>query len=370
MSMLGATTVAAAVQTNAATPMVLQNVPLEDLGTNKLGICNGNFTLDTARWPFLAGDRLDVGASTFGDLNGDGRLDVVCTATNLTDPLSVFLSQTARTNTPPRPPTNLVATLANNSAHFRWNAGSDAATPALSLSYNLRVGTHPGGREVVSPMAGDDGRLRMAVLGNVQIGTNAFVTNLPPGNYFWSVQSVDMGWSGSVFSQDGQFTIATGPATRPATGLDATTVQFQGTVVPGAEAATVWFEWCLDGPLTNRTAEQVIPAGPTPVAVAQTLVLDTNALHSFRLVSSNSAGVVAGHTLGVLRTDTTQLSFPSPPNFDPTFLNYRARRNTLVHAEYSDDLVQWKRVSGFRGGASVRYYPQFNTNRFYRLVAP
>ena len=44
MTMLGTTTVAAAAQTSAATPMVLQNVPLGDLAINKLGICNGSFT--------------------------------------------------------------------------------------------------------------------------------------------------------------------------------------------------------------------------------------------------------------------------------------------------------------------------------------
>lgn len=43
-TMVGTATVAAAETTAAPTPMVLQNVPLEDLGTNKLGICNGSFT--------------------------------------------------------------------------------------------------------------------------------------------------------------------------------------------------------------------------------------------------------------------------------------------------------------------------------------
>jgi len=44
ITMLGTTTVAAAAPTDAATPMVLQNVPLEDIVNNRLGICDGNFT--------------------------------------------------------------------------------------------------------------------------------------------------------------------------------------------------------------------------------------------------------------------------------------------------------------------------------------
>ncbi|MEO6208190.1 MAG: hypothetical protein ABIP77_09585 [Candidatus Limnocylindrales bacterium] len=44
ITMIGTTTVAAATTTDASTPMVLQNVPLEDIVNNRLGICDGNFT--------------------------------------------------------------------------------------------------------------------------------------------------------------------------------------------------------------------------------------------------------------------------------------------------------------------------------------
>jgi hypothetical protein len=40
---------------------------------------------------------------------------------------------------------------------LRWNAATDQQTPAPGLTYNLRVGTTPGGAEIISPHSRPDG---------------------------------------------------------------------------------------------------------------------------------------------------------------------------------------------------------------------
>ena len=83
-----------------------------------------------------------------------------------------------------------------------WSASSDAETPAAGLSYNLRVGTTPGGSEITSPMANTtSGYRRIVQHGNAQQRTSWIVT-VPPGTYYWTVQAVDGTYAGSPFAAE------------------------------------------------------------------------------------------------------------------------------------------------------------------------
>ena len=85
-----------------------------------------------------------------------------------------------------------------------WNASSDAQTPAAGLSYNLRVGTTPGGCDIVPPMAlRGTGYRQVVQLGNAQQRTSwtirvSMVTSV--ATYYWGVQAVDGAWAGSRFA--------------------------------------------------------------------------------------------------------------------------------------------------------------------------
>ena len=71
---------------------------------------------------------------------------------------------------------------------------------------SLRVGTAPGSNDVMSAQAGADGKRRVAEMGNVQLGTNAWLTGLQPGQiYYWSVQAVDAAYAGSPFAAEQSF---------------------------------------------------------------------------------------------------------------------------------------------------------------------
>jgi hypothetical protein len=102
----------------------------------------------------------------------------------------------------------LSAQVPANTVSLSWNPASDAETPTGGLSYNLRVGTAPGGFDVVSPEADPNtGFRRLSQLGNAQKRTNAIISNLAWGTkYYWSVQAVDTAFAGSPFASEASFT--------------------------------------------------------------------------------------------------------------------------------------------------------------------
>jgi FG-GAP-like repeat len=174
---------------------------------------NGNFELSSV--PVYG----DTGLAEWGDLNNDGRLDLLLAGHYLyysTTNLNIYTVNYCRkyinnfpaTNTPPTVPTGLKAQPTSpQSVRLIWNPSTDVQTPSPGLSYNIRVGTTPGGIDIVSPMADVvTGYRRVTQSGNAQQCLFAIVTNLPPGTYYWSVQAIDTGWMGSPFATEGKFT--------------------------------------------------------------------------------------------------------------------------------------------------------------------
>jgi hypothetical protein len=150
-------------------------------------------------------------SAAWGDYDNDGRLDLLLTGTTLDltqsdEPISqLWRNNTANTNAPPSAPSGLNVTLVGETATFTWKAASDAQTPATGLTYNLRVGTTPGGSELVGPMAGATGLRRLPQPGNAQLSNFQPVT-VPAGRpLYWSVQAVDTAFAGSPFAAEKSF---------------------------------------------------------------------------------------------------------------------------------------------------------------------
>ena len=93
------------------------------------------------------------------------------------------------------------------SVMFSWTAATDGQTTASDgLSYNLRVGTTPGGSDVVGPMSINptSGQRKIAQRGLIQ-GTSWTLQGLVPGQtYYWSVQAIDTALAGSPFAAEGR----------------------------------------------------------------------------------------------------------------------------------------------------------------------
>jgi hypothetical protein len=102
-------------------------------------------------------------------------------------------------------PSGLQGSVGTASATFKWSASTD--TQGGSISYNLRVGTTHNGSEILSPMADvNTGMLLTPGMGNVQLN-RSWTLNLPPGTYYWSVQSVDGSYASSNFAAEQQLVV-------------------------------------------------------------------------------------------------------------------------------------------------------------------
>ncbi len=242
----------------------------------------------------------------WGDYDNDGRLDVLLAG----DMGSGLIAQVWRnigpvTNTAPAAPTGLVATMNGPAVTFNWNAADDAQTPANGLTYNLRVGTTPGGSDVVSPHASPtNGLRRVPAMGNAQLGLSAVFPSLPPRKYYWSVQAVDTAFAGSPFAPEQSFDLAWAPQVTTLEPTDVAAigsnawVMLHGAVNPGGLVTTAWFEWGTTTNYGNTTLpiEFGVTGATIPVSHwLSGLARDTN--YHVRLVGSNALGVVAGEDL-------------------------------------------------------------------------
>ena len=154
---------------------------------------------------------LDLDAMLIGlDANGERFLQIDRNDTiNVPAPDSDLIAL----NAPPAAPDGLASTVSGNSVVLSWFRARDLPdsrdgfTEAEGLSYNLRVGTTSGSADVMPAMStSDSGRRQLVRFGNT--GSNlSWRLTLPPGEYFWSVQSVDHSFVGSPFSLEASFVI-------------------------------------------------------------------------------------------------------------------------------------------------------------------
>ena len=155
-----------------------------------------------------------LGAVKWMDYDNDGDLDLLLTGNSVEagDVLRIYRNNNVTPDTAPSVPTNPVVNVLGTSADFSWGTASDAQTPAAGLSYNWRVGTAPGGSNIVAPQSSGVGYRRLAAMGNVQLRHGARLCALVPGTtYYWSVQSVDTAFAGSAFTAEGSFTALADP---------------------------------------------------------------------------------------------------------------------------------------------------------------
>jgi hypothetical protein len=119
------------------------------------------------------------------------------------------------------------------------------------LSYNLRVGTTPGGNEVSAAMSAAGGFRRVARLGNTDQRLS-WTLAVPSGaTCYWSVQGIDGVFAGSPFAPEQSTVTATG--------------------VPGGETAALPTKYRLDpgapNPASERTTIRFELPETTPVSL-------------------------------------------------------------------------------------------------------
>jgi len=165
---------------------------------------NGNFWQVGYDFPALASSSV-----TAGDYDNDGDADVVLTGIGGSgNPVSYLFRNLAGTNTfaqslTPGEPVGLTSISSGTSVTFRWNRPLSMRGPMEALTYNLRVGTTPGGQEIFTANANvEDGFVILPALGNTQFDTIWTIHGLRDGTYFWSVQAISPGLTASEFSPE------------------------------------------------------------------------------------------------------------------------------------------------------------------------
>ncbi|MBL9140034.1 MAG: VCBS repeat-containing protein [Verrucomicrobiales bacterium] len=151
----------------------------------------------------------------FVDFDNDGRLDFSATdrRVNNTNRLALYRNTLTSFRDVPVVPTNLVSEVISNRVILRWEMPTHAVAGVLP-TFNVEIGTAPGGRDVVNGWADrDTGYRRVPRAGNAGYHREFMVRDLYPGTYFWTVQSVNEGYLGSPFASEGAFEI--GPDAAP-----------------------------------------------------------------------------------------------------------------------------------------------------------
>ncbi|QHT69177.1 T9SS type A sorting domain-containing protein [Rhodocytophaga rosea] len=148
-------------------------------------------------------------AISWGDYDNDKDLDILVSGANNNNTITkLFRNNSNSLNTKASPPTQLNASLQDNTVTLTWNKATDNQTPQNGLTYNVRVGTTSGGAQIVSCLSSvNTGQRRLMGQGNSGQRNSFILNNLPAGTYYWSVQAIDNSFIGSVFATEGTFTI-------------------------------------------------------------------------------------------------------------------------------------------------------------------
>jgi hypothetical protein len=200
------------------------------------------------------------GGVAWGDYDNDGRLDLLVAGLfSASDRL--WRNNIPSANTPPGAPSGLAFTLANSLMTLSWSAATDGETPALGLSYNVRIGTTPGGADVWSAMASPSGFRRVAQPGNAQHGLSATL-NLAsmPTPYYWSVQAVDGAFAGSPFATESAFKLL--PVLVPVAASNTVPSDTNGDgIVDQSELDATLANYWLNSPWLQMTNPMKLPDG-------------------------------------------------------------------------------------------------------------
>ena len=221
-----------------------------------------------------------LGLAAWGDYDNDGKLDLLL-AGAFVSPAGGGLVSISRiyrnfglvTNTPPVPPNGLTAIVAGTGVRLSWQAATDAQTPPAGLAYNLRVGSTPGGADVVPPQADLSSGWRRQPQMGAWHGLTASLTNLPPRTYYWSVQAVDTALAGSPFATAGSSFQTGRPTVAYACpqSVFGTSAVLLASVNPEGLATTGYIEWGTNTLYGNRTASGNLGTGSNFVPFRQSL---------------------------------------------------------------------------------------------------
>lgn len=267
---------------------------------------------------------LEPQSSFAGDFDGDGDLDFL--NSNRFNGSTISRNYLNPVNTAPTAPALIAAQDGMVSSSMTpvklvWTAATDAQTPAALITYNLRVGTTPGGGEIFSdkipPGPGN--------VGHALSHTVYLTASEPATTYYWSVQAVDnTSYLHSTFPQEDSLQIR----------LDDQGPTMNGTVLDDGQYATT---------LTTLSASWP----------AFTDAINTVAEYSYSIgTTSGGADLVSWTSVGTaLAFSRTNLTLAEGSTY---YISVRAMDSLgNVGAMHTTDGIQVDTVGPVAGGAVV-----------------
>jgi len=210
------------------------------------------------------------------DFDNDTRLDFLIAGTIEGQVVSQLWRNTMPLgNAPPPAPAGLSSIVSGDSVTLRWSPLVDDHTPAAGLSYNVRVGTTPGGSDIVSAPALANGKLLSPQMGRAR-NDLAVLHGLSSGQiYYWSVQAVDSGFAGSPFATEQRFGIG-GLLINPVRRPDGV-FELNFNAAPGAQ-----FNVFATTNLTVSASNWTVLGTATEISAGQFRFADTQAINNAR----------------------------------------------------------------------------------------
>jgi hypothetical protein len=172
-----------------------------------------NEILNNGNLPFeplvnIAYQMLNESYGVWGDYDNDGDLDVIYignTATHQTV-IKVITNHTTVVVNLPIEPTGLTTTIESNHDPdgflLGWSLPVNADIFSDGYTYNVRMGTTPGGSEIISPNVNYEGKIVIPKYGNAGNSKKYLIRGLSLGKYYWSVQTVSQSFVGSEFAPE------------------------------------------------------------------------------------------------------------------------------------------------------------------------
>ena len=145
----------------------------------------------------------------WADYDNDDDMDLIYNGRIATPMVTnIYRNNNNYPNPKPQTPGNLASDIQGQTVTLSWDNAFNPSDTVESMSYNVRVGTTPGGCDIISPQSDlTSGKPFVHRLGNAQMVTFKMIKNLPVDNYYWSVQALDKNSNYSSWASEEQFDI-------------------------------------------------------------------------------------------------------------------------------------------------------------------